>query len=79
MRRRLCSLRSFVEVTTLMKVIIGVRIRLGILKLSHLKQLRMVLLLHFEELFTVGVIMGHCASTSVPSRILAHRRRSLLT
>lgn len=62
-----------------MKVIIGVSVRFGILKLCHFKQLCVVLLLHFVEIFTMSVIMSHGASTGVSSSVLAHGWRLLKT
>ena len=75
----LCCVWSFVEVTALMEVIICVGDSFWILKLCHLEQLSVVLPLHFEEIFTVRVIMSHCTGSCMPSSVLSNSWRLFLT
>lgn len=55
-----------------MEVIICVGDSFWILKLCHLEQLRVVLPLHFEEIFTVRVIMSHCTGSRMSSSVLSN-------
>ena len=73
--RRLWSL---IKVAALAPEIICVSARRRILKLGHLKQLGVILLLHLEKVLAVRVIMRHGTGSSVPARELSDRRQLLL-
>ena len=61
-----------------MKEIICISPSLRILKLLHLKELWMVFSLHLKEVLAMRVIMGHRASSCVPSRVLSNCWRLLI-